>query len=125
MKCDCLNEDTYTTKKPWWLTTTLPPTECELNHYLFEFDDIGDGFCNDYLNHKACNFDGGDCCFGIKGLKCSRCVCKDENTDFPILTTTIPSKQCDFDELGLGNGICNAIAFNYECNYDNGDCESE
>ena len=126
LKCVCLNEETYTTIKPWWLTSTQPPIECELNHYLFlEFDDIGDGICNDYLNHKACNFDGGDCCFGIKGLECSRCECRNENTGFPLLTTTIPSMQCHFDELGLGNGICDAMAFNFECHYDDGDCEGK
>ena len=128
--CDCHNEDTYKTDKPWWQTTTQPPIDCALKFYFsLEFDDIGDGFCNDYLNHKACNFDGGDCCFGIKGVECSKCECKNENTGFPILTTTAitlkPLKTCQFDEPSIGNGICNSLAYNFECDYDDGDCEGK
>ena len=41
---------------------------------------IGDGFCNDETNNKACNYDGGDCCGNcINTENCIECLCHDEN----------------------------------------------
>ena len=47
---------------------------------------VGDGICSDNSNHLACNYDGGDCCTGIKGIWCSLCECKDTFTNYPIIT---------------------------------------
>ena len=49
---------------------------------------LGDGICDDNFNYLACNYDQGDCCFGIKGLFCTYCECKDENTNHPLITST-------------------------------------
>ena len=49
---------------------------------------IGDGICDDQANTLECNYDGGDCCMGIKGIHCIQCVCKDTYTGYPLLTTT-------------------------------------
>ena len=58
-----------------------------------DFDDIGDGICDENLNHEVCNYDGGDCCFGIKGVSCWMCQCKEESMLFPIITDApLPSK---------------------------------
>ena len=48
---------------------------------------IGDGICDDYSNNKACNYDQGDCCTGIKGVLCNICECKQSSTDYPVITT--------------------------------------
>ena len=49
---------------------------------------VGDGICDDQANTLECNYDGGDCCMGIKGLYCTQCICKDTYTGYPLLTTT-------------------------------------
>ena len=49
---------------------------------------VGDGICDDQANTLECNYDGGDCCMGIKGLYCIQCICKDTYTGYPLLTTT-------------------------------------
>ena len=51
---------------------------------------IGDSICDDNLNILACNYDDGDCCFGIKGVYCIACICKDEYTNYPLKTTPAP-----------------------------------
>ena len=51
---------------------------------------IGDSICDDYLNILACNYDDGDCCFGIKGVYCMACICKDEYTNYPLVTAPAP-----------------------------------
>ena len=39
-------------------------------------DWIGDGFCDDINNNKACNYDGGDCCgVDVKKHFCLKCEC--------------------------------------------------
>ena len=37
-------------------------------------DDVGDGYCDDHLNHLNCFFDGGDCCHGDLYF-CVDCEC--------------------------------------------------
>ena len=37
---------------------------------------VGDGFCNDWTNNEACNYDGGDCCkLPVNKDLCSNCEC--------------------------------------------------
>ena len=39
---------------------------------------VGDGFCDDINNNKACDYDDGDCC-GWESMKknfCVQCICK-------------------------------------------------
>ena len=39
-------------------------------------DILGDGYCDDFLNHEACDFDGGDCCLDpIQTAFCTTCFC--------------------------------------------------
>ena len=100
-KCVCHNETTYTTTTPWDYGT-LSPIFCDLSDYYFQVDieDIGDGICDDNLNHEPCNYDGGDCCFGIKGVNCWICKCKDESTtSFPIITDLPMDGKLFFDKL--------------------------
>jgi hypothetical protein len=39
---------------------------------------IGDGFCDDFNNNIACNYDDGDCCgwSSVKNNFCIICACK-------------------------------------------------
>ena len=37
-------------------------------------DDVGDGYCDDHLNHFNCFFDDGDCCHGDLSF-CIDCEC--------------------------------------------------
>ena len=84
-------------------------------------DSVGDGFCDDYTNVIECNYDGGDCCMGIKGFFCIQCVCKDTYTGYPVLTTE--PEVCDVEESKLGDGVCDPeAAGSYSCDYDAGDC---
>ena len=86
-KCVCHNETTYTSSTPMEYETERP-TVCKLDDYYMDvdYDDIGDGICDENLNHEVCNYDGGDCCFGIKGVGCWMCKCKEESMSFPIIT---------------------------------------
>ena len=37
---------------------------------------VGDGFCDDESNNKACNYDGGDCCVDVVYTDfCWDCLC--------------------------------------------------
>lgn len=103
---------------------------------------IGDSICDDYLNILACNYDDGDCCFGIKGVNCMACICKDNYTHHPVITTPasgncffkknqnipywidveLPKSVCYADESILGDGVCDYEAATPTCMYDNGDC---
>ena len=67
--------------------------ECWL--YSQPHSNLGDGICDDNFNYLACNYDQGDCCFGIKGLFCTYCECKDENTNYPLITST-QAGECIF-----------------------------
>jgi hypothetical protein len=47
-------------------------------------DNIGDGFCNDELNSKECNFDGNDCCQDVVFSNvCTDCTCRHTVGHFP------------------------------------------
>ena len=109
---------------------------------------VGDGICDDYFNTLACNYDGGDCCFGIKGVHCIACICKDEYTNYPLKTTPAPGMiyyfhqilvlyvllicmymiwplVCYADESVIGDGFCDYEATTDACDYDNGDCDGK
>ena len=52
---------------------------------------MGDGYCDDSMNNKLCQYDGGDCCLSeIKTEHCSECLCLEEETitTTPSTTTT-------------------------------------
>ena len=109
-------------------------------------DSVGDGFCDDFTNVIECNYDGGDCCMGIKGFFCIQCVCKDTYTGYPVLTTEpfnwqgnitikkfnyeifwnsfgISDEACAVEDSKIGDGVCDPeAAFLYSCDYDAGDC---
>ena len=111
-------------------------------------DSVGDGFCDDFTNVIECNYDGGDCCMGIKGFFCIQCVCKDTYTGYPVLTTEpfnwqgniemiksstikyfeillfgFSDEVCDVEDSKIGDGVCDPeAAFFYSCDYDAGDC---
>ena len=89
--CVCHNETTYTSSTIMEYETK-PPTYCKLDDY-YDYDDIGDGICDEKLNHQVCNYDSGDCCFGIKGVSCWMCNCKDESMLFPIITDAPPPSK--------------------------------
>ena len=37
---------------------------------------VGNGICNDDVNHAGCDYDGGDCClFDTVTEHCSECAC--------------------------------------------------
>ena len=50
---------------------------------------VGDGYCDDHLNHLDCFFDGGDCCYGGDQTFCADCQCHhySNTTDLPATTT--------------------------------------
>ena len=46
---------------------------------LANMSEIGDGVCNDHLNHARCHFDEGDCCIAsVNTSACTICQCFDE-----------------------------------------------
>ena len=87
---------------------------------------MGDGYCDDILNNKECEYDGGDCCectcvdgpiypCGFNWLQCEDPTCLDPNllAEFP---------DCGGNLLWVDDGACNAYNNNEECGYDGGDC---
>ena len=67
--------------------------------------DLGDGVCNQALNHAECYYDGWDC-------KLSAC----QTCNLPIYMG---------ESQRLGNGICDAAYNTLACCYDLGDCIQE
>ena len=50
-----------------------------LYHPFIEMSQIGDGICDNFLNHVYCHFDGGDCSLqDINTSVCSICTCFDD-----------------------------------------------
>ena len=44
---------------------------------------VGDGFCDDINNNKACDYDDGDCCgLSMKKNFCVKCICKGKSNSF-------------------------------------------
>ena len=75
---------------------------------------IGDGFCDDQLNHVECNYDGGDCCIDVNTDHCiyfADCTCHHQEN---CIAGFIPSV--------VGDGVCDDETNNADCNFDGGDC---
>ena len=84
---------------------------------------LGDAYCDDTLlyNVAACNWDGGDCCesscisndyysCGTPGYSCQDPDAQDSNS----------TTQCSRASLG-GDGVCDDVANNNACSWDQGD----
>ncbi len=91
-----------------------------------------DGECDDANNVPECQYDGGDCCLEPldKGV-CTLCECIVPTTTTIKTTTTKTTTTGDgFDYTGcvwwpgvyFGDGICDSVTNNAECNWDGGDC---
>ena len=87
---------------------------------------VGNGVCNQQLNHEGCEFDGGDCID-------PGCLYASKN-DYCYGPANWPS--CDYDygdciwvnagcpeENGVGDGICHNGNNVEHCGFDGGDCE--
>ena len=75
---------------------------------------IGDGFCDDQLNHAECNYDGGDCCIEVNTDHCvyfTGCTCHHREN---CIAGFIPSV--------VGDGVCDDETNNADCSFDDGDC---
>ena len=79
---------------------------------------VADYFCDDGNNNEGCNYDGGDCCeswFGdVWGFAefCNECLCH----------STGVNGTCLEYQIWFGDGYCDDVINNQECNYDGGDC---
>ena len=87
-------------------------TNCQISIDDCVDDWIDDGYCDDYNNKPACQWDGRDCCSITnpnikKNLYCSNC-------------TECERSGC-VDEW-IGDGYCDDNNNNVACNFDNGDC---
>ena len=68
---------------------------------------VADGYCDDHLNSRTCDFDGGDCCLQTAKSKerCTECKCAlDEEIvstegPNPIITTTSPKEVKNYGEI--------------------------
>ena len=85
---------------------------------------VGDGSCDDSNNIEACSFDGGDCCgSNVNTIFCTVCQCLEGGGGGSGGTTTAPhgttSGVCN---QWAGDGFCDDINNNLDCNYDGGDC---
>ena len=77
----------------------------------------GDGYCQDWGNHEACEYDGGDCCGSdVNTTHCSGCQCLD-----PIHggggSAVKVSNGIDFD-----SECCSTCE---KCCINQGDCDSD
>ena len=72
---------------------------------------VGNGFCNDEVNHADCNFDFGECCVNINMDQCSDCTCHHQENCVAGFTPSV-----------VGDGFCNDGSNNADCNFDGGDC---
>ena len=96
---------------------------------------LGDGYCDDILNHGNCTFDGGDCCLdNLSTDYCTTCTCL-ETISCKIMTflkfqkmvlvfllfILVNSEACE-NEAWIGDVICDDGNNNLECHFDGGDC---
>ena len=67
---------------------------------------VGDGFCDDHLNTRTCDFDGGDCCLNttMSRERCTDCKCAlDEDeaaTEFSIIQDMPDTPVREFIKFG-------------------------
>ena len=60
----------------WNIKTTTPSMNSISEKCVSKQDSIGDGYCDDALNNKDCNHDGGDCCgSNVNTQFCFECQC--------------------------------------------------
>ena len=87
-------------------------------------DCIGDGICDDQNNFSWCEYDNGDCCLLSENENandfCQECLCKTNETNYPISFATQPGYDCVSD--WIGDGFCDDENNYSWCQYDNGDC---
>lgn len=70
---------------------SLIDQNCSMHYY-----EIGDGYCDDWLNNERCNFDGMDCCLPIISTTfCYDCICHLDG-----LRHYFRSQTCDKSMLG-------------------------
>ena len=73
---------------------------------------VGIGYCIDATNTALCNFD--DCCEQNPNTNvCQDCIC---------YKTLHFESNCNSPLDLIGNGYCNDLTNNAECNFDGGDC---
>ena len=73
---------------------------------------IANGYCDDEVNTKECNYDGGDCCGScINTDYCIKCICYDDIAN-----------DAQFSNKYVGNGYCDDGLNIEKCEYDGGDC---
>jgi len=125
--CDCPNKTALSTTTERWSggaggpktgpTTLLPvlTTTIDNCHDDPNNSTVGDGYCDDWMNIVECNYDGGDCCGNnVTHGNCSACIC--------INITEGASCADDPNNPMIGDGYCDDMMNNAECNYDGGDC---
>ena len=57
---------------------------------------VGDGWCDDHLNHLDCFFDGGDCCYGGDQTFCVDCECHHYSNTTNLPATTTPPRTNEY-----------------------------
>ena len=78
---------------------------------------VGDGFCDDFLNHKGCHYDHGDCCSITASHKyCKKCQCI-----VAVDQLKISQDKCADPQL-VHDGECDDHLNTIECGLDGGDC---
>ena len=78
---------------------------------------VGNGDCQLYLNNEKCTYDGGDCCITIY-YGDSKC---DTDNDNPGCGHD-GGDCCQGNIETIGNGICEDENNNARCSFDGGDC---
>ena len=70
----------------------------ETHHVSAVIGYLGDTICDDQNNFSWCDYDHGDCCLGPSQHAhsfCNECLCKSNETNYPITFETQPSSQHD------------------------------
>ena len=95
-------------------TTPVSTTTTERSHK------VGDGICDDDLNTKSQDYDGGDCCSGYSSYEfCYECKCRQIMfMDLSDLYPRCPSNYLPY----MGDNLCHNLINHVECGFDLGDC---
>ena len=79
---------------------------------------VGDGNCDDFLNHQGCYHDKGDCCNADASHQfCVHCQCLVPMDDHHLEVTP----NCSYSHL-VHDGQCDDEANIVQCGFDGGDC---
>ena len=82
---------------------------------------VGDGNCDDFLNHQGCYHDKGDCCDAYASHQfCQDCQCLIPMGDHHLEVTS----NCSYSHL-VHDGHCDDEANIVQCGFDGGDCCGE